>query len=140
MALWVCNPLRPRSVVTREGWQRSVKKTNRRARGPAVGQLRSSRIWLGELDVRSLLAAAAAIVLDFKGDLVALVERRYTGTLESRGVHEHVLAAVFGLNEAEAARMIEELHCAIDTSHVGNSFPVRVSNNGPRTQKSPLAS
>jgi hypothetical protein len=99
-----------------------------------------SRENLSELDVGSLLAAAATIVLDLERDLVAFVKRRHAGTLESRGVYEHVLAAVFRLDKAEAARMIEELHCAIDTSHGGNSFPVRVSNNGPWTQKSPVAS
>src|SRR6476660_3034243 len=107
---------------------------------PGGGQSRSSRVVLCELDVRSLLAAAATIVLDLERHRVALVQRRHAGTLESGGVYEHVLAAVFGLDEAEAARMIEELHSAIDTSHWGNSFPVRVSNNGPWTQESPLAS
>src|SRR5262245_12720179 len=107
---------------------------------PAAVNREDSRVVLCELDVRGLLAAAATIVLDLERDLVALVERRHAGTLESRGVYEHVLAAVFGLDKAEAARMIEELHSAIDTSHGGNSFPVRVSNNGPWTQESPLAS
>src|SRR5262249_12639714 len=114
-------------------WRRSDPNKKPPGARPGGCSIAKSACVLGELDVCSLLATAATIVLDLEGDLVALVKRRYAGTLESGGVYEHVLAAVFGLNEAEAARMIEELHSAIDTSHRGNSFPVRVSHNGPRT-------
>src|SRR6185295_5484870 len=86
---------------------------------------------LSELDVGGLLAAAAAIVLDLKRYFVAFVEGGHAAPLESGSMYEHVLAAVLGLNEAKAARMIEEFHCAVDTSHRGNSFPVEVNTNGP---------
>jgi hypothetical protein len=46
-------------------------------------------------------------------------------------MHEYVLAAVFGLNEAEAARMIKEFHCAVDTSHGEFPFPLKFHTNGP---------
>src|SRR5271169_735776 len=104
-------------VQKEDGAQKTAGHEARRSVNREVRVLR-----LGELDVRSLFAASTTIVLDLEGDLVAFVESRYAGTLESRGVYEHVLAAVFWLDKAEAARMIEELHCAIDTSHGGNSF------------------
>src|SRR6516164_5157736 len=89
---------------------------------------------VGELDVGGLLAAAAAVILDLEGDLVALVEGWHAAPLESGRVHEDVLAAVVGLNEAEAARMIEEFHCAIDTSHREFPFPLKLQKRaiGPR--------
>src|SRR5262245_39899008 len=94
----------------------TTKKTaGREAR--RLNQFAFARSLVGELHVRSLLAAAAAVVLDLEGDLVALVEGGHAGPLESGSVYEDVLAAVFGLNEAEAARMIEEFHCAVHTSH-----------------------
>src|SRR4029453_2010735 len=93
------------------------QQKNRRARARRLNQFAFACSLVGELHVRGLLAAAAAVVLDLEGDLVALVEGGHAGPLESGGVYEYVLAAVFGLNEAEAARMIEEFHCAVDTSH-----------------------
>lgn len=78
---------------------------------------------LGELHVRSLLAAPALVVLDLEGDLVALVQRRNAGALERGGMDEYVLVTALRRDKAEAARMIEEFHCAIDTRH-WDSFPV----------------
>jgi ABC-type multidrug transport system fused ATPase/permease subunit len=92
----------------------------------------------GELNVGGLLAAAAAIVLDFEGDLVALVEGRHAAPLESGGVYEDVLAAVLRLNEAEAARMIEEFHCAVNTSHREFPFPLKFHAIGPGAPKGVL--
>ena len=57
-------------------------------RAPWRGASRSS----DELDVRSLLAAAATIVLDLERDPVALVERRHVGPLNGRCMDEHEAA------------------------------------------------
>jgi len=98
-----------------------------------------SRVALvGELDVRGLLATAAAVVLDFEGDFVAFVEGGYAAPLERRSMHKYVLATIFRLNEAESACMIEEFHCAIDTRHGGKSFPVKLNINGPQVPRGDL--
>src|SRR5581483_6076387 len=110
---------------------------NRRAPGPAARSHLISALAC-KLDVGGLLAAAAAIILDLEGDLVALIEDRNAGPLQSGGVHEDVLAAVFGLNKAEAARMIEEFHGAVHTSHGGIPFPLKLTQTGHRAPNGDL--
>src|SRR5262245_51553993 len=113
---------------------RTTKKPPGAKPGGSISLLSRGSL-VGELHVRGLLAAAAAVVLDLEGDLVALVEGGHAGPLKSGSVYEDVLAAVFGLNEAEAARMIEEFHCAVDTSHGEFPFPLKFKHErarGPR--------
>src|SRR5690606_32464496 len=50
--------------------------------------------------------------LEFEADLLAFVQRAQAGALDGRNVHEHVLAAVIRLDEAEAFLAVEPLHGA----------------------------
>jgi len=52
----------------------------------------------------------AALGHDFEADLLALVQRAHTGTLNCRDVHEHILRAIVRLNEAVALLSIEKFH------------------------------
>src|SRR6476660_2865566 len=119
----------PPAAIARASRQR-IK--NRQA-WPAGSKSTLEATDLGELHVRSLLAAPALVVLDVEGDLVALVQRRNAGALERGRMDEHVFVAALRRDKAEAARMIEEFHCAIDTSH-WDSFPVhkfRIAGRSP---------
>src|SRR6476646_10716148 len=66
--------------------------------------------WLGRLQVDGL--AAFRIRLDFERHALALVQAVHSRHLERRGVNEHVLAAVFRRDEAEALAGVEKLHCS----------------------------
>src|SRR6266700_3658040 len=44
--------------------------------------------------------------------LLAFIERTHAGTLDGADVHEHVVAAIVGLNEAEALCRVEPLNCS----------------------------
>jgi hypothetical protein len=59
---------------------------------------------------RGELAVVAA--LDVEGDLLILRERGQTRTLDGGYVHEHILRAIIGLDEAEAFGGIKKLHGA----------------------------
>src|SRR5687768_7308424 len=52
---------------------------------------------------------AATVDLDLELQLVAFVERRHSGALDGRDVHECVWLSVVALNEAEALHRVEEL-------------------------------
>src|SRR4051812_42563867 len=76
-------------------------------------------------DARSVLAglqlarghlAAALIALQLEDDLLAFVQRAEARALDGGDVHEDVVAAVVGLDEAEALGGVEPLHGA--GSHV----------------------
>src|SRR5258708_38521541 len=72
-----------------------------------------SSIWRsGGLDVADGDLAGAAVRLSVKGDFLTLVEGRDAGPLQSRGVDEHVLAAIVRLDEAETLLTIVELYGA----------------------------
>ena len=58
-------------------------------------------------DVDALLAA-----LKLKAQLLAFVQRTHAGALDRRDVHEHILAAVIRLDEAEALLGVEPLNCS----------------------------
>ena len=45
-------------------------------------------------------------------DLLAIIQALEPGGLDSSDVHEHVLAAVLRLDEAEAFVAVEPLHCS----------------------------
>src|SRR5262245_31611106 len=74
------------------------------------------------LDLTRLLAATAPVVFEHKGNPVALVEGADASLLEGRGMDEHVLAAILGLDETIALSGIEKLHRTSD-AHVGIPFP-----------------
>src|SRR3984893_11524479 len=56
--------------------------------------------------------AAHAVDLRFERKLLAFVERTHAGALDGADVHEHVVAAVIRLNEAEALCCVEPLNCS----------------------------
>src|SRR3954452_4780223 len=80
-----------------------------RLRGPEIG--------------RGLLAAAP-VGLNVIGDLLTLSEAAHPRTLHGADVHEHVLAALVGLNEAVALLFVEPLHGT--SRHCWMSFHGRV--------------
>jgi hypothetical protein len=65
---------------------------------------------LCKLQLAGLLAAAAAIILEHKGDPIPFAEAADTSPLQRRYVHEHVVTASIGLNEAEALGRVEKFH------------------------------
>jgi hypothetical protein len=67
-------------------------------------------ITLGELDVGGF--GAARIRLNVELDLLAFVQAADTSRFESRGMDEHVLAAVFWRDETETLGGVEKLHGA----------------------------
>ena len=91
-------------------------------RGLHIVMKRQSAIALGDGE-RSLRFAAlkelkladrdlAAIFLRVEGNLLTLVEAPDAGAFERRRVHEHVLAAVVGLDEPEAFLTVVEFYGA----------------------------
>src|SRR5581483_7232012 len=109
----------PGAVLARRK-RRGAPKHLRRRRRPATPEFTPLRVrggaWkLGLFDLRGLLAAAAAVILEHKGDLVALVEGADARPLERAGMDEHVLGAVLGRDEAEALGAVEELDCSGDS-------------------------
>src|SRR5580704_14085510 len=46
-------------------------------------------------------------------DLLSLVEALHSGAFDRADMHEHILAAVIGLNEAEALLTIKPLDCSL---------------------------
>src|ERR1700744_270381 len=66
--------------------------------------------------------AVARVFFQLVADLLTFVQRRQVGPLDGGDVHEHVLAAVIGLNETEAFLAVKPLH---DTSrHISITFRV----------------
>jgi hypothetical protein len=75
----------------------------------------------------------AAVVLDLKGDPIALAKLH---TLGERGdVDEDIAVAIIPRDEAEAAIMIEELHCAVD-----RNFPSYELRGNPVFDRAALVS
>jgi hypothetical protein len=56
--------------------------------------------------------AGPAVLDDLIADLLAFVEPLHAGALDSRDMDENVLAAIIGLDEAEALGTVEPFHCA----------------------------
>jgi hypothetical protein len=56
--------------------------------------------------------ATHAVELRFERNLLTFVERAQAGTLDGADVHEHVVAAIVRLNEAEALGRVEPLNCS----------------------------
>src|SRR3954452_6369391 len=56
------------------------------------------------------LLAAAPVGLNVIGDLLTLSEAAHARPLHGADMHEHVLAALVGLNEAVALLVVEPLH------------------------------
>jgi hypothetical protein len=71
---------------------------------------RHSLYGLGRLQLSSRGFAAAAVELQFEVQLLALMKRRQARSFYGRDVHEHVVAAVFGLDEAKAFWGAEPLY------------------------------
>src|SRR5262245_52223727 len=74
------------------------------------------------LDLARLLAAAAPIVFKHERDPITLVERANAGLFQGRGMDEHVLAAILGLDKTVTLGRIEKFHRTSD-AHVGIPFP-----------------
>jgi hypothetical protein len=64
---------------------------------------------LGGAEVSRGLLASASICLDLIGDLLTLCEAAHARPLDRTDVHEYVLAALIGLNEAVALLFVEPL-------------------------------
>ena len=73
---------------------------------------------LRDLDGADRNFAGAAIFLGVVGDLLALDEAPQAGALKRGGMHETVLDAVIGLDEAEALLVIVPLHGALIHGHL----------------------
>jgi len=91
----------------------------RRMPGRAVQRHRSAKLQVG----RSLLSTFCDHV---EGDFLAVVQGADPCRLQSSDVHEHVLAAVLRLNEAEALVAVEPLHCS--SCHVDCLWLGRIRN------------
>src|SRR4051794_41492087 len=94
--------------------RRNKKAAAPGGRRPKGRKLRGGpgRPGLRGLDVADRDLAGAAVFLRVEGDLLALDEAAHAGALESGRMDEHVLAAVVGLDEAEAFLIVVELHGA----------------------------
>src|ERR1700752_5333920 len=64
--------------------------------------------------------AGTAIGHDLVGDLLALTQRTKASALDSRDVHEHILAAVIRLDEAVALGGVKPFHGS--HAHGGSSL------------------
>src|ERR687895_1801825 len=99
---------------------RSVQSKAKNANAADWASAASGRLWrsafgLREFELPGLLTAAAAIVLEHEGNLVALIETADASPLQSGRVHEHVVAAAVRLDEAEALGRVEEFHGPSDS-------------------------
>src|SRR5215211_4270934 len=56
------------------------------------------------------LLAATPVSLNVIGDLLTFREAAHPGPFDGADVHEHILAALIGLNEAVALCFVEPLH------------------------------
>src|SRR5215213_9936124 len=81
----------------------------------------------GHLQIRCRLFAALPISLDIVCYLHALSEAAHARSLNSADMHEHVLAALVGLDKPVALRRVEPLYST--SSH--DSRPIRVMRTGP---------
>jgi len=77
--------------------------------------------------VRACLAGFA-IGDELKRNLVAFIQVRQSSALDSADVHEHVLAAVVGLDETISLLTVEPLHCTCRHS-------LSLRYQGPRSRK-----
>src|SRR3954464_8078890 len=68
--------------------------------------------------------AGTAICHDLVGDLLAFAQCAQSGALDGRDVHEHVVAAVIGLNEAKALGRVKPLHGS--HAHGGSPFSIDI--------------
>src|ERR1700731_3952540 len=71
--------------------------------------------------------ARAAICNDFVADLLAFTQRSKSGALYGADVHEHVVATIIRLNEAEALGRVKPLHGS--HAHGGSPFSSRYSRS-----------
>src|SRR5262245_34271609 len=94
-------------------------------RGSLCAPWSGSGVRLGRLQPRGLLPASAPVVLQLEAEPIALVGRVHARGLDGRGVHEHVLAALVGGDEAETLRRVEELDRS-SLSHEVSSLPMCV--------------
>src|SRR5215211_8922319 len=92
-----------------------IESVTVRLRGPEVG--------------RGLLAGAP-VGLNLIGDLLTLCEAAHPRTLDGADVHEYVLAALVGLDEAVALLFVEPLHST--SCHRWMSFHGRVHERRAR--------
>src|SRR6478672_7286663 len=80
----------------------------------------------GCLNVVDSHFAAATVLRRIKGNLLTFSKAANSSALKGGRMNEHVLAAVFRVNEAEALRAVVELHSARNHSIVLRSCQQRV--------------
>ena len=78
------------------------------------------RVLLCRRKATSGFLAGARVTFDFVGNLLAFAQRAEASALDGADVHEHVLAAVVGLDEAKALGRVKPLHGS--HAHGGSSF------------------
>lgn len=85
------------------------------------------------------LLARAAIRGHFIGNLLVLLKGTKAGTLDSADMHEDVLAAVFGLNEAITLGFVEPLNFSVCQNLVSLSWIELLKRSGTATSKQVFA-
>src|ERR1700722_15136603 len=82
----------------------------------------------------------AAFVLQLVAELLAFVQAAQARALDRGDVHEHILAAIFGLDESIPFRGVEPLHSAVlhtlvpqrtvPVAGLPKHVPVTIANSG----------
>ena len=85
---------------------------NERQRSPACRSLLPLPCGLGSLDT-GRVEAPASVLFDVKAQLLAFHDRFDTGLLKRADMHEHVIGAVSGCDEAKATVAIKEFYCSV---------------------------
>src|SRR3954454_24702114 len=95
-------------------WRQPGNEEAAREGGLEDGARSPARVGLAlrSLDVVDRDLAGAAVLGGVEGHLLAFNEAADAGALERRRMDEHVLAAVVGLDEAEAFLIVVEFHGA----------------------------
>ena len=68
---------------------------------------------------------AAAVIFQFVGNALILVERRHAGLFDGRDVDERIVAAAIGLDKAVALVSVEEFYGAVNGHETGPSLIAR---------------
>src|SRR6266404_7377607 len=94
------------------GFELMSSRGRRQSEDPGTSAEISDRLASHGAKVFRAGLAAHAVDLRFERKLLAFVERAQAGALDGADVDEHVVAAVIGLNEAEALCRVEPLNCS----------------------------
>jgi hypothetical protein len=90
---------------------------------------KESRYQLGSLELAGGHLARLLVALEFIADFLTFDDFTHTSALDGRNVNEGVIAAVVGLNKAEALGGIKPFNCAS-----GHDEPFHSNIEGPRRQ------